>query len=215
MSTPVSGGLSLKWVESGGPRVKEPSRRGFGSVLIERVVPFDLQGTARVSYLPAGLEAEFFIPHRYLAPPDLDAAMEGDRGAFTPAPIGEGTSPLLGKHVLLLEDNLIVALEAEDLLRALGAASVTAVSSIAGAILVCDSTPIDFAVLDINLGFENSFSFAERLRDAGISFIFASGYGDKRQTGESRIAEPIVSKPYDRESLGAAIGICLARRVVI
>ena len=61
-----TGGLQFKWVEKGGPTVEEPTRRGFGSVIIERVVPFDLQGTASVSYLPAGLEAEFFIPDRYL-----------------------------------------------------------------------------------------------------------------------------------------------------
>ncbi len=55
--------------------------------------------------------------------------------------------------LLLLEDNLIVALEAEDLLRAMGAVSIVAVSSVTAAAKVCATTSIDFAVLDINLGF--------------------------------------------------------------
>jgi light-regulated signal transduction histidine kinase (bacteriophytochrome) len=208
-----SGGLSFKWVERGGRTVKQPSRRGFGSVIIERVVPFDLQGTASVSYLPAGLEAEFFIPERYLAA----QLAEIERPAGEQALRSSGTKPaveampLLGRHVLLLEDNLIVALEAEDLLRALGAASTTAVSTIAGAISLCDSNPFDFAVLDINLGFENSLKFADRLRSAKVPFVFASGYGDNQIAGESRISELIVAKPYDRDSFSSAIAITLLR----
>jgi two-component SAPR family response regulator len=112
----------------------------------------------------------------------------------------------------LLEDNLIVALEAEDLLRALGAAAVTAVSSVSGAISLADANGFDFAVLDIQLGFENSLNFAERLRRAKVPFVFASGYGDQSISGESRISELIVSKPYDRESLSSAIALTLCRQ---
>jgi hypothetical protein len=57
------------------PRAR--TRRGFGSVIIERVVPYELQGTAAVRYLPAGLEADFYIPEWYVAQrltPHYDAA---------------------------------------------------------------------------------------------------------------------------------------------
>jgi light-regulated signal transduction histidine kinase (bacteriophytochrome) len=213
LSLPAGGGLLFKWVEKGGPTVQQPSRRGFGSVIIERVVPFDLQGTAAVSYLPAGLEAEFFIPERYLAAglTEIETPAEPLSSSGSLRSAAEEKSLLLGRHVLLLEDNLIVALEAEDLLRSLGAASVIAVSSVAGAISLCDANSIDFAVLDINLGFENSLDFADRLRRAKVPFLFASGYGDQSITGESRISELIVSKPYDRESLSSAISLTLSR----
>jgi light-regulated signal transduction histidine kinase (bacteriophytochrome)/CheY-like chemotaxis protein len=210
-----TGGLSFKWVERGGPSVKEPTRRGFGSVIIERVVPFDLQGTASVRYLPAGLEAEFFVPQRYLVAgptPGTEHHLVGSASPLQDRGTGIADTPLLARNVLLLEDNLIVALEAEDLLRALGAKSVTAVSSVAGAILLCDSAVFDFAVLDINLGFETSLAFAERLRSSKVPFVFASGYGDRVVAGESRIAELIVSKPYDFESLNSAIGLTLFRQ---
>lgn len=42
-----------------------------------------------------------------------------------------------------------------------------------------DDNRFDFAVLDINLGFENSLSFADQLRRARVPFVFASGYGDQ------------------------------------
>jgi light-regulated signal transduction histidine kinase (bacteriophytochrome)/CheY-like chemotaxis protein len=207
-------GLLFQWREIDGPTVQVPTRRGFGSVIIERVVPFDLQGTAIVSYLPTGLEAEFLIPDRHLAAAER-VAEEG--AEIRPSAVGNPldsnmeTRPLQGLSVLLLEDNLIVALEAEDHLRALGASSIVAVSSVAAAAKVCETTSVDFAVLDINLGFENSLGFAAFLRSANTPFVFASGYGERELLGESRVSELTVSKPYDLESLSNAVALTLAR----
>ncbi|WP_296596040.1 sensor histidine kinase, partial [Phenylobacterium sp.] len=47
--------LRLTWVESGGPPVSPPTRRGFGSRLIERALKSELQGQAAMTYDPAGL----------------------------------------------------------------------------------------------------------------------------------------------------------------
>jgi PAS domain S-box-containing protein len=47
--------LRLDWKESGGPEVKEPERRGFGSRLIERGLASDLGGGARLAFEPDGL----------------------------------------------------------------------------------------------------------------------------------------------------------------
>ena len=43
------------WSESGGPTVKPPSHRGFGSSLIERVLPMELNGLVSVTYPSSGL----------------------------------------------------------------------------------------------------------------------------------------------------------------
>ncbi|MFU0505843.1 histidine kinase, partial [Pseudaminobacter sp. NGMCC 1.201702] len=47
--------LRLTWKESGGPAVKEPSRRGFGRVVLERVTPASVDGVGHVSYEPNGI----------------------------------------------------------------------------------------------------------------------------------------------------------------
>jgi PAS domain S-box-containing protein len=47
--------LTLHWHESGGPAVRAPSRRGFGSRLIERTLTHDLGGAARIEFPPTGL----------------------------------------------------------------------------------------------------------------------------------------------------------------
>jgi two-component sensor histidine kinase len=54
--------LSLRWVESGGPTVTVPSRRGFGTRLIERSIMKDLGGKAELRFAPAGFECELSIP---------------------------------------------------------------------------------------------------------------------------------------------------------
>jgi two-component sensor histidine kinase len=47
--------LSLSWRESGGPRVAPPSRRGFGSRLIENALCRDLGGQTRLEFAPDGV----------------------------------------------------------------------------------------------------------------------------------------------------------------
>jgi two-component sensor histidine kinase len=47
--------LQMTWVESGGPRVTAPTRKGFGSKLIERGARDQLGGSATADFLPAGV----------------------------------------------------------------------------------------------------------------------------------------------------------------
>ncbi|RZJ47187.1 MAG: PAS domain-containing protein [Brevundimonas sp.] len=54
--------LHLTWRELDGPPVAEPTRRGFGSRLIERNVRHDLAGEVKVDYATSGFTAEFMVP---------------------------------------------------------------------------------------------------------------------------------------------------------
>jgi two-component sensor histidine kinase len=51
-------GFRFSWTETEGPLVEEPSRRGFGSRLTERVVPAYFKGTAKTRYAAGGVEYE-------------------------------------------------------------------------------------------------------------------------------------------------------------
>ncbi len=46
--------LTLTWQESGGPPVEPPRRKGFGARLIERQLASELDGQARIDFLPSG-----------------------------------------------------------------------------------------------------------------------------------------------------------------
>ena len=54
--------LIIEWRESGGPPVKKPTRRGFGSRLAERAILQELKGSAELSFDPGGVSCRFDIP---------------------------------------------------------------------------------------------------------------------------------------------------------
>jgi two-component sensor histidine kinase len=54
--------LHLDWTESGGPPVKAPKRRGFGTRLIERSLAQDLDGEVRIDFVPTGLVCKVDAP---------------------------------------------------------------------------------------------------------------------------------------------------------
>jgi PAS domain S-box-containing protein len=54
--------LVLLWQERGGPAVRPPERRSFGSELIERGIAYGLGGSARLEFPPEGLRCELRFP---------------------------------------------------------------------------------------------------------------------------------------------------------
>jgi two-component system, chemotaxis family, CheB/CheR fusion protein len=60
--------VQLRWLESGGPPVTPPSRRGFGSNLIVRSIEHQLGGTVTRDFQTSGLRCEIAFPWRELAP---------------------------------------------------------------------------------------------------------------------------------------------------
>jgi len=53
--------LHLEWEESGGPPVTEPTKKGFGSKLIEQIVSGDLGGSAKVNYAASGVRCNISV----------------------------------------------------------------------------------------------------------------------------------------------------------
>ena len=199
-----AGDLHIDWQEQGGPPVQAPTRQGFGSTIIRRSIPYDLGGSARIDYRLSGVEAHFCVPARYVTRRQAGAA------PAAPAPqVAESSGatgrPLDGEQVLLVEDNLIIAMDAEDILLELGASRVAAAASVRHARQEIESAPPSFALLDVNLGDETSFPVAALLAEWGIPFLFATGYGDQAQLPAAYAAVPVVQKPYRIDSVGAAI----------
>ncbi len=54
--------LTFDWVESGGPPVKEPTREGFGSRLLDFVLPGQIQARTRIEYAPEGVRVHCSLP---------------------------------------------------------------------------------------------------------------------------------------------------------
>ncbi|APO68522.1 response regulator CheY-like domain-containing protein [Rhizobium gallicum] len=114
------------------------------------------------------------------------------------------------RRVLIVEDEVLVAMLLEDLLSEMGHRVVACVARVDEAINVAEQADIDFAILDINLGGVKSFPVAEILRRRGIPFVFATGYGIDGLAGEFR-NELALQKPYEPWELERVIAKACAR----
>lgn len=194
------GALTVAWREKGGPPVTPPSRRGFGSIIIERSIPFELHGTTEVRYAPSGLEADMVIPRPHIACfADAAAAETATHEAE------DEETPVLDGDVLITEDNVIIALSAEDAVLQLGARSAYVCSTVAEAQDVLAERDVAFAMLDVKLGNETSAPLAATLAERGIPFAFTTGYGDHNPVTSAHPDAPLIHKPYDARSVRRAV----------
>ena len=102
--------------------------------------------------------------------------------------------------MLLVEPQVIVAMEVEDMLRAAGCEVIGPVGTLQAAITLAHEEVLDAAVLDVDLDGEKVYPAAEALHTRGIPFILATGYGESTLPEKWR-DQPRLSKPFRREQL--------------
>ncbi|OJU08819.1 MAG: two-component system sensor histidine kinase/response regulator [Caulobacterales bacterium 68-7] len=206
-----SGDLIFDWEEAGGPPVKAPTRKGFGTTIIDRSVPYDLGGSASIEYDPKGVHAVFCIPARHVTAPTTPGMplIKYPRPAVG-HPQHTPTGVLKGHDLLLVEDSLIIALDAEDIVARLGAETVATAASVAAAFDSIDARAPTVAVLDINLGDSTSFAIADRLAKLGVPFLFATGYGEQANLPLEHKDRMVVQKPYTLENVARAMDTLLS-----
>jgi light-regulated signal transduction histidine kinase (bacteriophytochrome) len=203
-----AGDLVLDWRESGGPPVQPPKRQGFGSTIIRRSIPYDLGGEAKIDFLVTGLHACFTVPGRHLGERRAPHLADQPHHAAPAATVIEGQ--VISGNVLLVEDSLIIAMDAEDILIRLGAERVQTAASVGAAMIEIDASPPKLAVLDVNLGAETSLPVADRLRAMGVPYIFASGYGEQARLPDTHADVAMIQKPYTIESVARALADLMA-----
>lgn len=99
---------------------------------------------------------------------------------------------LNGKRVLVVEDNYLLAMELVDELEAANAVVVGPCSNLNEASLQVVHS--DLAILDVNLGGENTFLLADRLKALDVPYIFFTGY-EKHVLPARFAADECISKP--------------------
>jgi DNA-binding response OmpR family regulator len=113
------------------------------------------------------------------------------------------------KRILIVEDEVLVAMLLEDLLSDMGHFVVACAPRLDEAMKQARDADLDFAILDINLGGVTSFPVAELLRHRSIPFVFASGYGSAGLTSQFEDALTL-QKPYEPRELERAIATAFA-----
>lgn len=112
---------------------------------------------------------------------------------------------LHGRRILVVEDETLTALAAEDMLTEAGAEVVIATRASEAADHLCGSHLFHGAIIDLNLCNGCDSSLAALALGRGIPVVFATGYSGVTDLPEDFAGIPIVSKPYAGDMLVSAL----------
>ena len=115
---------------------------------------------------------------------------------------------LAGKRVLVVEDEMLVALLVEDVLLEAGCVVIGPFARVPAGLAAAKDEMVDVALLDVNVANEKVFPIAYALEERGIPFLFVTGYGDGALP-KDRPDWEACAKPYQPGQLAAR----LARKV--
>jgi CheY-like chemotaxis protein len=115
-----------------------------------------------------------------------------------------------GLRVLLAEDEPLIAMDGEAVLRAMGVQLVVLARSLSEGLSAIAASTFDAAFLDLRLGADNSLPLAQRLADTDVPFAFLTGYqGDAIPAAFKD--RPVVAKPFTSDVLQQALLGMLAK----
>jgi PAS domain S-box-containing protein len=189
--------LELQWIERGGPAPGQVEPGGFGLRVIKASVEGQLDGKVEFDWRRDGLRCSLSVPLQakpeVLPKADEPAERPGANGA---APFEIGPR----RRVLLVEDETLIAMMMEGLLRDLDLEVIGPFGTVDDALEAVRHEAIDAALLDVNLGGEMAYPIARLLEAKKVPFVFMTGYGAET------IALPfsnvrVFQKPLERELL--------------
>jgi len=196
------GKLRMEWRERGGPPVKSPFKRGFGTTLIEQTAKSEGGGSRMVAEAD-GLRWEIALPLNTEKTVVLEergrsttSSIPGPRSVRQSAPV----EPLKGKRFLIVEDEPLIALDIVAGLEGVGANVQGPVGSVKDALRAVEEGSFDGVLLDANLRGEAVDEVAAALTRRNIPFVFVTGYG-RHALPESFARSMVLTKPFTQEQL--------------
>jgi CheY-like chemotaxis protein len=118
---------------------------------------------------------------------------------------------LIERRVLVVEDELLVAMELERLLREAGCAVLGPAPSVGRALALIRADPPDIGLLDVNLGGHWVTPVAEALAARGLPFVLVTSYAPAALGEPILDGAPLVGKPFTRPALVRALHGALGR----
>jgi PAS domain S-box-containing protein len=192
-----SDAVVLRWIETGGPPVRVPDRKGFGTRVISASIEHQLRGRAVFDWHADGLQCSLTIPRSNF---DATRRVHSGRPESVPIEAEHPRVPIQGRQILLVEDEALIGIMMRDVLTDIGFAVVGPITDVARALAAAKDDDISGAILDINLDGEPIYPVADALSRRGIPFVFLTGYGadgiDRRYAHV-----PALEKPIEPETL--------------
>ncbi|MFO1154352.1 MAG: HWE histidine kinase domain-containing protein [Rhodospirillales bacterium] len=205
-SVEATGELRLTWQERGGPPVVPPKQAGFGSTLVRNLAQRQLEGRIRFEWHPRGLRSILELPPACISSP----ATKPIDPCLVPLPIPP-LRPQGRVSVLIVEDEVLVALSLQRTLGDLGYTVVGPAVSMEEAWSLARTAPIDVALLDVNIHGESALPLAESLVATGRPVVFCSGYGTLPAMEGALAGVQTVGKPPAPLDLARALSDALKR----
>ena len=161
------GGVHLTWTESGGPAPPTTGTSGFGTRLI-RGAASQLGGVVEQEWRPSGLHCTLSI-----------ATFQTKAGPAAPPAVfskRQRTTRLKGSRILVVEDEVLLAMETANHLAAAGATVIGPANTLSAGLSMAAAEQIDGAVLDLNLGGQSAEPLLQFLTRMKVPFIVITGY---------------------------------------
>ncbi len=191
----INDNLVLDWNETGGPVTEAPTTGGFGTRIILASIESQLRGRADFNWRREGLHCVISVPLCNAIETVSGESRDGAEATIT----GVGIA-LEGGSIMLVEDEVIVALAVSDLLADLGFSVIGPFNRVSDACRALTEKHVDAAILDVNLDGEMVYALAKMLDDRKIPFVFATGYGSESiEPGFEHI--PVLQKPIETDML--------------
>jgi CheY-like chemotaxis protein len=113
------------------------------------------------------------------------------------------------RRVLILEDEYLISVLIEDILKELGCRSVASATGTESALQLISTYEPEFALVDYSIGAGNSLDVAQALTERGVPFAFVTGrFPDDIAKVFSDV--PLVSKPFEAADIEDALLRALA-----
>jgi len=190
-------GLTLQWIETGGPPVRAPFVEGYGTRVISASVERQLDGGAAFDWRPEGLHFRMSIPLG-----ERDSSTESAGGEPVAAEHnGAGPQQVMpGNRLLLVEDEALTGMMMSEMLTDLGFDVIGPFARVADAMAAIKREDFHAAVLDVNLDGEVVYPVADAVLARGVPFVFVTGYS--ADGIDRRFAQvPVLQKPIERQML--------------
>jgi CheY-like chemotaxis protein len=114
--------------------------------------------------------------------------------------------PAAGTRVLVVEDESMIRLLLDDMLRQLGYTMTAEAGALGEAMTAAKQANFDLAILDVDLDGDSITPVAELLSTRGVPFVFASGY-DEPAAAKPYAGVPLLEKPFQIEALARALAV--------
>ncbi|HVZ04326.1 response regulator [Hyphomicrobium sp.] len=193
--SPAGDKIRFAWKERGGPSCTKPIKNGFGLTVI-RSAACECGGQAEMQLAPEGFEFSFqgdLSTRTQMVSPRHIAILPK---SSQPLPAVNVPTPR-GCRILLIEDEALIALQLKFDLEAEGHTVIGPVARLSEALHTAADTEFDIALIDINLGADNSAPIAEILDRREVPFAFTTGYNDLVFLPPPLREYPHLTKPYN------------------